>query len=94
MHSRWAATLLAEKLRKPYVHVLFGARQTGKTTLLRQLLPDPALAFNLADPSERGPLLANEGVDTTLKQFQTLEKISPPRLRHLRTRRCHCPRAS
>ena len=30
MHSRWAATLLAEKLRKPYVHVLFGARQTGQ----------------------------------------------------------------
>ncbi len=29
----------------------------------------------------RGSLLANEGVDTTLKQFQTLEKISPPRLR-------------
>ena len=61
MHSRWAADLLAEKLRKPYVHILFGARQTGKTTLLRQLLPDPALAFNLADPSERGPLLADPG---------------------------------
>lgn len=76
MHLRWAATLLAEKLRKPYVHVLFGARQTGKTTLLRQLLPDPALAFNLADPSERGPLLANPG--SFLRACRALPRQSSP----------------
>ena len=30
-------------LRKPYVQILFGARQTGKSTLIRGLLPDGAL---------------------------------------------------
>ncbi len=43
----------------PFVHLLFGTRQTGKTTLLRELLPTPALNFNLADPAERGRLLAS-----------------------------------
>lgn len=61
MNSRWLATSLPEKLAKPYVHVLFGARQTGKTTLLRTLLPEPSLFFNLADPLERSRLLADPG---------------------------------
>src|SRR5579883_2369573 len=37
---RWLDDSLAAKLEKPFVHVLFGARQTGKTTLLRHLLAD------------------------------------------------------
>ena len=41
--SRYLAHGLAEKLRFPYVHILFGARQTGKTTLLTDLL-DPDLS--------------------------------------------------
>lgn len=64
MHSRWLASSLPGQLAKPYVHVLFGARQTGKTTLLRSLLPDPALTFNLADPLERSRLLADPGAFT------------------------------
>ena len=64
MHSRWLASSLPDKLGKPFVHVLFGARQTGKTTLLRDLLPDPSLAFNLADPLERSRLLADAGAFT------------------------------
>lgn len=61
MRYRWLHDALAAKLAKPFVHVLFGARQTGKTTLLTQLLPNPALHFNLADPSERNDLLADIG---------------------------------
>lgn len=45
----------------PYVHILFGARQTGKTTLLQELL-EPDLLYNLADPEERGRLLAQPGI--------------------------------
>lgn len=61
MNYRWLRDTLQRRLSRPYVHVLFGARQTGKTTLLRNLLPDPSLSFNLADPAERNRLLADIG---------------------------------
>ena len=38
-NDRWYAEILREKLTRPYVHLIFGARQTGKSTLLRALLP-------------------------------------------------------
>ncbi len=59
--ERLLAKELSEKLRHPYVHIVFGARQTGKTTLLRHLL-EPDLSYNLADPEERGRLLAQPGL--------------------------------
>ena len=59
--ARYLANGLAEKLRYPYVHIIFGARQTGKTTLLLDLL-HPDLSYNLADPEERGRLLAQPGL--------------------------------
>jgi len=61
MFDRWLAQNLEVKLRRPYVHLLFGARQTGKSTLLNGLIPEEALRFNLADPHERTRLLANPG---------------------------------
>ena len=61
MFDRWSARELQAKLSRPYVHLLFGARQTGKSTLLNRLLPEDALRFNLADPQERSRHLANPG---------------------------------
>ncbi|MBN9693677.1 MAG: ATP-binding protein [Verrucomicrobia bacterium] len=61
MFDRWFAAALRTKLSRPYVHLLFGARQTGKSTLLNGLIPDDSLRFNLADPQERSRLLANPG---------------------------------
>jgi predicted AAA+ superfamily ATPase len=58
MFNRWYAGPLKAKLERPFVHLLFGARQTGKSTLLHELLPADALAFDLADPAERSRLLA------------------------------------
>lgn len=58
MFNRWYAGPLREKLERPFVHLLFGARQTGKSTLLRELLAPDALVFDLADPAERSRLLA------------------------------------
>lgn len=58
MFSRWYAKPLTDKLDRPFVHLLFGARQTGKSTLLRALLPDDTLVFDLADPGERSRLSA------------------------------------
>jgi predicted AAA+ superfamily ATPase len=61
MFDRWSAQELQAKLSRPYVHLLFGARQTGKSTLLNGLIPEEALRFNLADPQERSRHLANPG---------------------------------
>ncbi|MBU1207571.1 MAG: hypothetical protein KKH04_11685 [Proteobacteria bacterium] len=44
---------MREKLKRPFVHLMFGARQTGKATLLNTLLPDNALRIDLSDPAER-----------------------------------------
>lgn len=48
-------------LGRPYVHLVFGARQTGKSTLLRGLLPPETLIVDLADPKERSRHLASPG---------------------------------
>ena len=61
MIDRWLQSSLADDLLQPLVHILFGARQTGKSTLLARLLPAPALHYNLVDPAERSRLLADPG---------------------------------
>jgi predicted AAA+ superfamily ATPase len=62
MRHRWIEDSLGKQLAKPFVHIVFGARQTGKTTLLTELLPHPAIHLNLADPEERTRHLANPGL--------------------------------
>jgi len=56
--GRWRAAGLRRALSRPYVHVLFGARQTGKSTLLRALLPHASLWIDLSDPAQRSRYLA------------------------------------
>ncbi len=55
--GRWAESAWGLRLKSPYVHVVFGARQTGKSTLLRRLWPDAALWLDLSDPAQRSELL-------------------------------------
>ncbi len=61
LFDRWYAPTLRKKLARPYVHLLFGARQTGKSTLLKAILPAETLCIDLADPVERTRLLAHPG---------------------------------
>ncbi|HNQ90913.1 MAG TPA: AAA family ATPase [Verrucomicrobiota bacterium] len=61
MFDRWYATELKACLERPYVQLLFGARQTGKTTLLNALLPSETLRVDLANPEERSRHLADPG---------------------------------
>ena len=61
MFDRWYAEKLQAKLGRPYVHLLFGAWQTGKSTLLNQLIPEDALRFDLTDPQERSRHLGHPG---------------------------------
>jgi predicted AAA+ superfamily ATPase len=76
MIDRWLQASLSHNLAKPFVHILFGARQTGKTTLLNGLLPNPSLAYNLANPEERTRLLADPGV--FLRECEALPKRKEP----------------
>jgi predicted AAA+ superfamily ATPase len=62
MFERWVQQPLSRQLTRPFVHIVFGARQTGKTTLLDRLLPNPSLRYNLADPEQRTRLLADPGL--------------------------------
>jgi hypothetical protein len=58
-NGRWLAGPLAAALGRPYVHILFGARQTGKSTLLRtgrdvrsEVIAPPASATAMRRPGE------------------------------------------
>jgi len=62
MRTRWIQHSLEKQLKKPFVHIVFGARQTGKTTLLTRLLQRPSIHYNLANPEERTRHLANPGL--------------------------------
>jgi uncharacterized protein len=59
MFSRWVELRWRQRLAAPQVHIVFGARQTGKSTLLRALLPDPALWLDFSRPGERVEYLRN-----------------------------------
>jgi predicted AAA+ superfamily ATPase len=61
MHARWYAAKLQAALARPYVNLVFGARQTGKSTLVRSLLPPETAVFDLAEPGLRTRLLARPG---------------------------------
>ena len=73
LFDRYYAAPLAQRLQRPYVHILFGARQTGKTTLLRSLLPEKTLSIDLADPAERARHLSQPG------EFAALCRALPKR---------------
>ncbi len=70
MFFRWVGPTLQTKLKKPYVHLLFGARQTGKSSLLRALLPDASLWLDLSSPGERSRYLARP--ETFVQECQAL----------------------
>jgi predicted AAA+ superfamily ATPase len=53
MNGRLFTPLFRAEAAKPYVSLLFGARQTGKSTLLREIFPRPSLGINFSDPEAR-----------------------------------------
>jgi predicted AAA+ superfamily ATPase len=61
MYDRWYSSQLQRKLTRPFVHLIFGARQTGKTTLLSSLLPPTTVVVDLSDPVERSQHLSDSG---------------------------------
>lgn len=62
MFDRWYASELRNCLERPFVHLVFGARQTGKTTLLNAVLPPDTVRVDFADPAERSRHLLDPGL--------------------------------
>jgi uncharacterized protein len=58
MFQRWAEHSWQQKLETPFVQIVFGARQTGKSTLLLELIPNPALRLDFSDPGQRSSFLS------------------------------------
>lgn len=62
MFTRYLGASLKRSFEKPFVHILFGARQTGKSSLVRQLIPAPSLEYDFSNPGQRTRVLADPGV--------------------------------
>lgn len=72
MYSRWVEPLWARKFVSPYVHLVFGARQTGKSTLLRKLVSDAVVWLDFSRPAERVEYLRNP--DLLVQRCRALPK--------------------
>jgi predicted AAA+ superfamily ATPase len=76
MFGRWVEPLWKNRFRAPYVHVVFGARQTGKSTLLRTLLPEATVWVDFSRPAERAEYLRNP--DLLVQRCQALRRARRP----------------
>ncbi len=76
MFGRWVEPLWKKKFAAPYVHLVFGARQTGKSTLLRKLLPDAAVWLDFSRPAERAESLRHP--DLLVQRCRALRKSRRP----------------
>ncbi len=72
MFRRWIEPLWKKKLAAPYVHLVFGARQTGKSTLLRKLVPEAAVWLDFSRPADRAEHLRNP--DLLVQRCRALPK--------------------
>jgi len=76
MFGRWVEPLWKRALAAPYVHLVFGARQTGKSTLLRTLLPEATVWLDFSRPAERSEHLRNP--DLLIQRCRALPKSRRP----------------
>jgi predicted AAA+ superfamily ATPase len=77
MQDRWFQAGLEDRFARPYVHLVFGARQTGKSTLVGRVLPDDALRFDLTLSSQRLRLAADP--DELVRECRALPRSPSPR---------------
>lgn len=72
MFGRWVEAIWRNKFAAPYVHIVFGARQTGKSTLLHRLLPEAAIWLDFSRPAVRSDYLRHP--DQLIERCQALER--------------------
>ncbi|HCU24786.1 MAG TPA: hypothetical protein DF383_07195 [Deltaproteobacteria bacterium] len=76
MFSRIIENHWKKKFAAPYVHLIFGARQTGKSTLLRKLLPQAEIWIDFSEPLQRAEYLRNP--HRLIQQCRALGKARKP----------------
>ena len=76
MFGRWIEPVWAKKFAAPYVHIVFGARQTGKSTLLKRLLPNAAVWLDFSRPAAPSDYLRRP--DQLIALFRGLEPAKSP----------------
>jgi hypothetical protein len=81
MYGRWVEPLWKKKFGAPYVHLVYGARQTGNTALLRKLLPAAAVWLDFYRPAERTEYLRNP--DLPVQRCRALPKSRRPATRDI-----------
>ncbi|NLH89689.1 MAG: AAA family ATPase, partial [Treponema sp.] len=62
IRDRFYGPILKAKIEKPFVHLIFGARQTGKSTLVNSILPSETQIIDLSNPRERMRFAADPGL--------------------------------
>ena len=76
MFGRLVENTWAKKFTQPYVHIVFGARQTGKSTLIRKLLPNATLWLDFSHPGTRAAYLRNPG--QLIELCRSMPRRRPP----------------
>ncbi len=76
MFGRFVQTVWKEKFAAPYVHIVFGARQTGKSTLLKRLLPQAAIWLDFSHPAVRSDYLRHP--EQLIERCRALEQGESP----------------
>lgn len=71
IYDRWVENNLTDKISHGKVKLLFGARQTGKSTLLKKLSSINSIVINLQDRSER--LLYEKKPGELVKRLRAIE---------------------
>jgi len=75
MFDRWVQASWRRRFDAPQVHIVFGARQTGKSTLIESLLPEDATRFDLSIPGTRSRFLTQP--DDLISLCRSLPRKKP-----------------
>jgi predicted AAA+ superfamily ATPase len=76
MFGRWVEPLWRRRFATSHVHIVFGARQTGKSTLLQKLLPNPAVWLDFSRPADRAEYLRDP--DLLVRRCRALPRSRRP----------------
>ncbi len=77
LYDRLYASSFSHKISHPFVHIMFGTRQTGKSTLIRSIIPPESLVFDFSNPSQRLQFAANP--DRFIDMYRALPSSESPR---------------
>ncbi|MCS7338515.1 MAG: ATP-binding protein [Verrucomicrobiae bacterium] len=76
MFGRWVQPVWKQKFAAPYVHIVFGARQTGNSTLLKRLLPQADVWLDFSNPAVRSDYLRRP--EQLIERCRALERGESP----------------